>query len=67
MMLIRSSPPSSNPVALPDTVHLLSEAEPKNEKSEITVIFQILAIFQISWYGKSRLPIPVTQPSGDVL
>ena len=34
MMLIRSSLPSSNPVTLPDTVHLLSEAESKTEKKE---------------------------------
>ena len=32
MMLIRSSLPSSNPVTLPDTVHLLFEAEAKIEK-----------------------------------
>ena len=32
-MLIRSSLPSSNPVTLPDTVHLMFEAEAKIEKS----------------------------------
>ena len=32
-MLMRSSVLSSNSVTLPDTVHLLSEAEPKIEKS----------------------------------
>ena len=32
MMLIRSSLPSSNPVTLPDTVHLFFEAESKIEK-----------------------------------
>ena len=34
-MLMRSSSRSSNPITLPDTVQLLSEAESKTEKSEI--------------------------------
>ena len=34
-MLIRSSLLSSNPLTLPDTIHLLSEAESKTEKSKI--------------------------------
>ena len=40
MMLIRSSLPSNNPLTLPDTVHLLSEAESKTEKSEIFPILK---------------------------
>ena len=41
-MLIRSSLPSSNPVTLPDTVHLLSEAgqKPKNSKCTPKIGFQ---------------------------
>lgn len=40
IMLMRPSIHSSDPVTLPDTVHLLSEDESKTEKSEICTILE---------------------------